>query len=40
MCDDWPKYPNENEWKLVRVQIMLQTPLLLVPFENMDNLYY
>ena len=35
----WGKYPNISEWKLERVRIMLQTPLL-VPFENKDNLYW
>ena len=33
------KYPNESELKLGRVRIMLQTLLLLVPLENMDNLF-
>ena len=39
MCAGWGKYPNESEWKLGPVRIMLQTPLLLVPLENMDNFY-
>ncbi len=40
MCAGWGKNPNESEWKLGRVRIMLQTPLLLVPLENTDNLYW
>ncbi len=41
MCDGWGKYPNESEVlkKLGRVRIMLQSPLLLVPLENTNNLY-
>ena len=40
MCAGCYEYPDESEWKLGRVQIMLQTPLVLVPLENTDNLYY
>ncbi len=39
MCAGWGKYPNESDWKLGRVRIMLQRPLLLVPLENTNNLY-
>ncbi len=39
MCAGLGKYPNESEWKLARVRIMLQVPLLLVPLETTDNLY-
>ena len=39
MCAGRGQYPNESEWKLGRVRILLQTPWLLVPLENMDNLY-
>ena len=34
MCAGWGKYPNESEWNLGRVQIMLQTPLLLVRLKT------
>ena len=35
MCAGRGQYPNEREWKLGRVRIMLQTLLLLVPLENL-----
>ena len=40
VCAGWGKYSNESEWKLERVRIMLQTPLLLVPLENVNNLQF
>ncbi len=39
MCVVGVKYPNESEWKLGRVRIMLQTPLLLVPLESTNSIY-
>ncbi len=36
----WYVVPNESELKLGRVRIMLQIPLLLVPLENTNNIYW
>ena len=39
VCSSWGKYPNESKWKLGRVRIMKNTPLLLVPLDNTNNFY-